>query len=69
MLSRIEHLPEAPAEFSILWMHGLGASGNDFLPLVPHLDLPHTRFVFPHAPVRPVTINGALPCGPGTTSD
>jgi phospholipase/carboxylesterase len=46
--------------FSIIWMHGLGADGHDFEPLVPELledDMPTLRFVFPHAPVRPVTIN------------
>ena len=46
--------------FSIIWMHGLGADGHDFEPLVPELledGLPALRFVFPHAPVRPVTIN------------
>jgi phospholipase/carboxylesterase len=47
--------------FTILWMHGLGADGHDFEPLVPELleaGFPTLRFVFPHAPVRPVTING-----------
>jgi phospholipase/carboxylesterase len=46
--------------FSIIWMHGLGADGHDFEPLVPELlddGMPTLRFVFPHAPVRPVTIN------------
>jgi phospholipase/carboxylesterase len=46
--------------FTIIWMHGLGADGHDFEPLVPELidrSLPALRFVFPHAPVRPVTIN------------
>ena len=46
--------------FSIIWMHGLGADGHDFEPLVPELldsSLPAIRFVFPHAPVRPVTLN------------
>jgi phospholipase/carboxylesterase len=45
---------------SIIWMHGLGADGNDFVPIVNELELPATpiRFVFPHAPMRPVTING-----------
>ena len=57
MLDCLEHTPGAGAERSVIWLHGLGASGNDFAPLVPHLDLPHTRFVFPHAPARPVTIN------------
>jgi phospholipase/carboxylesterase len=46
--------------FSILWMHGLGADGHDFEPLVPELlevGMPNLRFIFPNAPVRPVTIN------------
>jgi phospholipase/carboxylesterase len=46
--------------FTILWLHGLGADGHDFEPLVPELadaKLPPIRFVFPHAPVRPVTLN------------
>jgi phospholipase/carboxylesterase len=46
--------------FSIIWMHGLGADGHDFEPLVPELldgGMPALRFVFPHAPVRPVTLN------------
>jgi len=46
--------------YSIIWMHGLGADGYDFEPLVPELvqeGMPALRFVFPHAPVRPVTIN------------
>ena len=44
---------------SVLWLHGLGADGHDFEPIVPHLSLAAPlRFVFPHAPERPVTING-----------
>ena len=46
--------------YTIIWMHGLGADGHDFEPLVPELladGMPALRFVFPHAPVRPVTIN------------
>ena len=44
----------------VIWMHGLGADGNDFVPVVEELDLPRVpiRFVFPHAPMQPVTING-----------
>lgn len=45
---------------SIIWMHGLGADGNDFVPIVNELDLsgaPPIRFIFPHAPMQPVTIN------------
>jgi phospholipase/carboxylesterase len=48
---------------SVIWLHGLGADGNDFVPIVPELRLPPSlpvRFVFPHAPVRPVTINNGM---------
>ncbi|HEX7817642.1 carboxylesterase [Dyella sp.] len=63
-LSTIERETAGQPVYSILWMHGLGADGNDFVPLVPELvaaDWPALRFVFPHAPVRPVTINGGMP--------
>jgi phospholipase/carboxylesterase len=48
---------------SVIWLHGLGADGHDFEPIVPALApfLPPTRFIFPHAPVRPVTVNGGMP--------
>ena len=49
---------------SVIWLHGLGADGHDFEPAVPELVRPGgraLRFVFPHAPVRPVTLNGGLP--------
>lgn len=49
---------------SVIWLHGLGADGHDFEPVVPDLRLPNgpdMRFIFPHAPVRPVTINGGYP--------
>ena len=48
---------------SVIWLHGLGADGHDFEPIVPELGLPADlalRFVFPHAPMRPVTINGGM---------
>src|SRR5450631_4770959 len=48
---------------SVIWLHGLGADGNDFVPIVPELKLPRAlavRFVFPHAPVRKVTINNGM---------
>jgi len=46
---------------SIIWLHGLGADGHDFEPIVPELKLAKpVRFVFPHAPVRPVTINQGM---------
>lgn len=44
----------------VVWMHGLGADGHDFEPVVPMLNLPRVRFVFPHAPRLPVTINGGM---------
>lgn len=50
-------------EGSVIWLHGLGADGHDFEPIVPELHLPgelNLRFVFPHAPVRAVTINGGM---------
>ena len=48
----------------MLWLHGLGADGHDFEPIVPELHIPATlplRFLFPHAPVRPVTMNNGYP--------
>lgn len=65
-----EHLPCIEIEtgpnprHSVIWLHGLGADGHDFAPIVPELRLPATlpvRFIFPHAPVQPVTINGGMP--------
>jgi phospholipase/carboxylesterase len=50
-------------EFSVIWMHGLGADGHDFEPVVPFLGLPGTlpvRFIFPHALRRPITVNGGM---------
>jgi phospholipase/carboxylesterase len=49
---------------SVIWLHGLGADGHDFEPAVPQLARAQgraVRFVFPHAPVRPVTLNGGMP--------
>lgn len=49
--------------YAIIWLHGLGADGNDFAPIVPQLvdrSWPALRFVFPHAPVRPITVNGGM---------
>ncbi len=48
---------------AVIWLHGLGANGHDFVPIVPELQLPDDmaiRFVFPHAPSLPVTINGGM---------
>jgi phospholipase/carboxylesterase len=60
LLEAIEVQTGKNPEASIIWMHGLGADGNDFVPVVNELDLsgaPAVRFVFPHAPMRAVTIN------------
>jgi len=49
--------------FTVIWLHGLGADGHDFESIVPELRLPGTmpvRFIFPHAPIQPVTINGGM---------
>lgn len=65
----MQHLPCLEVETSpnpdasIIWLHGLGADGSDFLPIVPQLQLPTTlavRFIFPHAPSMPVTINAGV---------
>ena len=55
----IETGPEPSA--AVIWLHGLGADGHDFEPIVPELELEQAvRFVFPHAPMRPVTINNGM---------
>lgn len=62
-LDCIELEPDSPAKASIIWLHGLGADGNDFVPIASELRLPDSlalRFVFPHAPQRPVTLNGGM---------
>ena len=62
-LSAVEHETAANPTHSIIWLHGLGADGNDFAPIVPQLvapGWPSIRFIFPHAPVRPVTINNGM---------
>ena len=53
-----------PHTATVLWLHGLGADGSDFVPIVPELGLPKNhgvKFIFPHAPVRPVTLNNGYP--------
>ena len=64
LLETVEHETGPSPQWTVLWLHGLGADGHDFGPIVPELVRPHwpaIRFVFPHAPVRPVTINGGTP--------
>ena len=59
-LPSIEIFPSQPAKGSVIWMHGLGADGNDFASIVPQLNLLTSlplRFIFPHAPLRPITLN------------
>ncbi len=60
LLETVEIDPKTEPKAVVIWLHGLGADGHDFEPVVPMLELPPAlpvRFVFPHAPVRPVTIN------------
>jgi len=63
LLDCVEKTTGPEPAWSILWLHGLGADGNDFAPLVPQLvrpGWPALRFVFPHAPVRAVTVNAGM---------
>ena len=61
LLPCVELGPAEGARASIVWLHGLGADGRDFVPIVPELGLPDdVRFVFPHAPSMPVTINAGF---------
>jgi len=65
LLACVELQTAEPVTSSIIWLHGLGADGHDFEALVPELKLPSElggiRFIFPHAPIRPVTLNGQQP--------
>lgn len=64
LLPAVESETGADPRYSVIWLHGLGADGNDFAPIVPELispAWPALRFVFPHAPVQPVTVNGGAP--------
>lgn len=61
LLPCIQEEPETAATAAVIWLHGLGADGTDFVPIIPELRLPSSmavRFVFPNAPSIPVTING-----------
>ena len=63
LLPTVETETAAHPVYSIIWLQGLGADGHDFAPIVPELVAPQwpaIRFVFPHAPVRPVTINNGM---------
>jgi phospholipase/carboxylesterase len=61
LLPAVEYETQPNPDASVIWLHGLGADGNDFAPIVPELKLPESlavRFIFPHAPSIPVTVNG-----------
>jgi phospholipase/carboxylesterase len=63
LLPAIELETRPNPDSTVIWLHGLGADGNDFAPIVPELNLPahlSVRFIFPHAPTMPVTINGGF---------
>ncbi len=63
LLETLEQETGPSPQWAVIWLHGLGADGNDFVPIVPQLlrhGWPAIRFVFPHAPVRPVTINNGV---------
>ena len=63
LLPFVDVKPAAQADAAVVWLHGLGDSGDGFAPIVPELGLPKhhkIRFLFPHAPVRPITINGGM---------
>ena len=60
-LESLRHETGSNPTASVIWLHGLGADATDFEPLVPMLDLAAPiRFIFPNAPVRPITINGGM---------
>ncbi len=61
LLDHIEKEPSVPARSTVIWLHGLGADGHDFEAIIPELKLPEDssiRFIFPHAPLRPMTVSG-----------
>lgn len=63
LLDFIERDTAPDPQSAVIWLHGLGADGHDFEPIVPELGVPAAapvRFIFPHAPTRPVTINGGM---------
>jgi len=63
ILPCVEVNPTATPDACVIWLHGLGDSGHGFAPIVPELKLPDSfavKFIFPHAPERPITINGGM---------
>jgi phospholipase/carboxylesterase len=63
LLPSVQIQPKGEHKATIIWLHGLGDSGNGFAPIAPELKLPDelgVKFIFPHAPIRPVTINNGM---------
>ncbi len=63
MLETIKHELGEKIQYSVIWLHGLGADGHDFEPIVPELQLGNdagVRFIFPHAPIKPITVNNGM---------
>lgn len=63
LLDTVEIQTQDEIHYSVIWLHGLGADANDFAPIVPELHFPNhkgIRFVFPNAPIRPITINNGM---------
>lgn len=63
IVDSLEINPKTTATASVIWMHGLGAAADDFLPILEELDLPKNhaiKFVFPNAPIRPITVNNGM---------
>ena len=63
LLPCVEISPSAAPDACVIWLHGLGDSGHGFAPIVPELKLPESlsvKFLFPHAPERPITINNGM---------
>jgi phospholipase/carboxylesterase len=62
-LSTIEIMPKSAHKYSLIWLHGLGADGHDFEGIAPELHLnaePNIHFIFPNAPIQPITVNGGM---------
>ncbi len=63
MLEFIQIETHENPDCAVIWLHGLGANGNDFVPIIPELNLPNdfrARFIFPHAPIQPVSLNNGM---------
>lgn len=62
-LETVEIQTQKEVQYSIIWLHGLGANANDFIPIMPELHFGNNngvRFIFPNAPIRPITVNNGM---------